>query len=202
MDDTEKTEKKAALILGAIALFEGGFVILNFLQNGQKFLSYLGFDFDSKSGTLFGWLLALIVTAGFVLLSLRLPSVRANLFRPSVLKLLALVVAVFAGILEELVFRKLLMDYLSARGDNVFLQIILSGFAFGAMHGIWGLFGGSGRAALGATIATGLLGSALAIVYIASERSLAPCIVAHFLINLLIEPGLVLAAARGEMGHR
>ena len=32
-----------------------------------------------------------------------------------------------------------------------------------------------------------------------SGRSLAPCIVAHFLINAFIEPGLVLAAARGEM---
>jgi membrane protease YdiL (CAAX protease family) len=64
---------------------------------------------------------------------------------------------------------------------------------------VWGLFGRSVRAARGATIATGALGAALAIVYLVAGRSLAPCIVTHFVINALIEPGLVLAACRGEM---
>ncbi|MDQ6788041.1 MAG: CPBP family intramembrane metalloprotease [Acidobacteriota bacterium] len=201
MNETRKSEIKAALILAALAVFEGIFVILNFLQNGQKFVVYLGFSAD-KSGTVLGWIFALVVTLVFVLLSIRLPSVRANLFRPSWLKLLAVAVAIFAGILEELVFRKLLMDYLSASGTGVISQILLSGLLFGLMHGVWGLFGRSIRAALGATIATGFLGTALAIVYIASGRSLAPCIVAHFLINLMIEPGLVLAATRGEIGNK
>ena len=30
---------------------------------------------------------------------------------------------------------------------------------------------------------------------------MSPCVVAHFLINLFIEPGLVLATVRGEMGR-
>ena len=197
MNDTKKSERKAAIILAALAVFEGIFVILNFLLNGQKFVVYLGFS-PGRSGTVSGWIIALVVAAAFVFFSLRLPSVRANLFRPSWLKLLAVALAVFAGILEEWTFRKLLMDYLLvAGGIGTILQIILSGLAFGLLHGIWGLFGGSIRAAIGATIATGLLGSGLAIVYIASERSLAPCIIAHFLINLMSEPGLVLAAARG-----
>jgi membrane protease YdiL (CAAX protease family) len=62
--------------------------------------------------------------------------------------------------------------------------------------------GKSFRAALGATMATGFLGAMLGIVFLLAGRSLAPCIVAHFAINLLIEPGLVLAATRGEMGSR
>ena len=37
-------------------------------------------------------------------------------------------------------------------------------------------------------------------VYIMSGRSLAPCIATHFLINALLEPGLVLAAVSGQMG--
>jgi uncharacterized protein len=57
------------------------------------------------------------------------------------------------------------------------------------------------RAAIGATIATGVLGAAPALVYLAADRNLAPCIAAHFLINALIEPGLVLAAIRGEMAR-
>jgi membrane protease YdiL (CAAX protease family) len=50
-------------------------------------------------------------------------------------------------------------------------------------------------------VATGMLGVALAIVFVVGGRSLAPCIAAHFLINALIEPGLVLAATRGEMSE-
>ncbi len=110
-------------------------------------------------------------------------------------------VAVSAGILEELVFRKLLMNSLAAAGAGPLPQVILSGLAFGAAHGVWGLMGRSIRAALGAAAATGILGVALAGVFIASGRSLAPCIAAHFLINALIEPGLVLAAVRGEMSR-
>ena len=80
------------------------------------------------------------------------------------------------------------------------LQVLASGLAFGAVDGIWGAFRGSFRAAVGATTATGLLDLALALTYVASHRVLAPCIVAHPVINLFAEPGLVLAAVRGEMG--
>ena len=198
MADTNRGDLKAGLILGTIAAVEGVFVVINYIRNGPRFVGYLGFSSD-KAAPVLGWVLAVVITAVFVWLSLRLPSVRENLVRPSVLKAIAVLLAIFAGILEELVFRKLVMDSLAAREIGVILQIVVSGLAFGITHGVWGLFGGSIRAALGATLATGLLGVGLAIVYIASERSLAPCITAHFLINLLIEPGLVLAAVRGEM---
>lgn len=193
-------ERKAAWILAGIAAIEGAWVVLNWLHAGPRFLRYLGFT-AGGSGTGWGWTLAFVVTAVFVASSLRLPSVRDNLFRPSWLKVLGLAVAVSAGILEEVVFRKLLMDSLAARGVGVVLQIAASGLAFGLAHGIWGLMGRSIRAAVGATVATGLLGIALAIVFIAAGRSLAPCIAAHFLINALIEPGLVLSATRGEMSR-
>jgi hypothetical protein len=50
-------------------------------------------------------------------------------------------------------------------------------------------------------LATSILGGALAIVYLIAGRSVAPCIVAHFLLDLFVEPGLVLAALRGEMSR-
>jgi len=67
--------------------------------------------------------------------------------------------------------------------------------------GTWrvGLMGKSIRAAVVAAIATGFLGAMLAVVFLLSGRRLAPCVVAHFAINLFAEPGLVLAATRGEM---
>lgn len=64
-----------------------------------------------------------------------------------------------------------------------------------------GLFGTSKRAAAGATLITALLGTALALVYVLAGRLLMPCIAAHFFINALLEPGLVLAACKGEMGR-
>jgi membrane protease YdiL (CAAX protease family) len=146
-----------------------------------------------------GWVAAALVAAIFVAFALRLPSVRANLFRPSFLKLLALAVAIGAGILEEVTFRQWTMNWLMSHGSGAVIQILGSGLLFGAAHGVWGLMGKSLRAAIGATLATGFLGSMLAAVFLLAGRSLAPCIVAHFVINLLIEPGLVLAATRGEM---
>jgi membrane protease YdiL (CAAX protease family) len=175
---------------------------LNLYVNGTRFFSYLGFA-PHIGGTPLGWLLAFVVTGLYVAAAVRLPSVRENLFRISWLKLLGIAVAISAGILEEVVFRRWIMNYMQDRHHaGIVVQIIISGLAFGLAHGVWGLMGKSLRAAIGATIATGILGIGLAIVFVASGRNLAPCIVAHFLINLLIEPGLVLAATRGEMQRR
>ena len=194
-------ERKAAWILAALAVIEGSYVVLNFVINGRRFLRYLGFA-SGRAGSWPAWLAAVAVTALFVAASAGLPSVRANLFRASRLKLLSLAVAVSAGILEELVFRKLVMDAVARHGGNVLAQIAISALSFGVGHGVWGLMGKSMRAALGATLATGALGAGLAVIYVIGGRSLAPCVIAHFAINLFVEPGLVLAATRGEMGRR
>jgi membrane protease YdiL (CAAX protease family) len=173
-------------------------VLLNLRINGWRFVRYLGFV-PGGAGNLAGWIAAALVTTIFITVALRLPSVRENLFRLSALKLIALFVAIGAGILEEVIFRRWTMNWLLGHGWGIVPQIIGSGLLFGAAHGVWGLFSKSLRAAIGATVATGFLGVMLAIVFVLAGRNLAPCIVAHFTINLFIEPGLVLAATRGEM---
>ena len=193
-------EKKSALILGFFILNEGAWFVLNLWLNGWRFFHYLGFA-PGRAGSSSGWVAAVIVVLIFVGLACRLPSVRANLVRPSLLKVLAVALAVFAGILEEVIFRKWVMDWLQSGGYGAGLQIAGSALAFGVVHAIWGLMGKSARAAAGAMLATSLLGGLLAIVYVLAGRSLAPCIASHFLINVFIEPGLVLAATRGEMGR-
>jgi CAAX protease family protein len=194
-------ERKAGLILGVIALGEGAAVVWLLLRDGWRFVAYLGFA-PARAGTALGWVGAVLVAVAFVRVSLGMPSVRANLWRPSGLKLLAIAVAVAAGILEEAVFRKTIMDSAMHHGLGPLTQVVLSALAFGLAHGVWGLFGRSLRAAIGATVATAILGGALAVVYIIAGRSLAPCIAAHFVINLAIEPGLVLGATRGELSAR
>jgi membrane protease YdiL (CAAX protease family) len=195
-------ERKSAIILALIAAIEGAWVVWNLRISGIRFIRYLGF-YPDIGGTTLGWILALIVAGLYIAAAARLPSVRQNLLRLSWLKLLGLAVAVSAGILEEVMFRRWIMNYLQDRHHaGIIVQIIGSGLAFGLLHGVWGLMGKSIRAALGATIATGILGILLGIVFIASGRNLAPCIFAHFLINALAEPGLVLAVTRGEMQRR
>lgn len=191
-------KRKAGWILFAIIGIEGTWVVLNWVRNGWAFMRYLGFG-NGHPALPWGWVAAALVTVTYVGLSLRLPSVRQNLFRPSWLKVLGLGVAVAAGILEEVAFRKWVMDVMLAHGFGWSLQIATSAMTFGLAHGIWGLMGKSFRAAVGATIATGFLGALLAVVYLLSGRNVAPCVVAHFAINALIEPGLVLAVVRGEM---
>lgn len=190
--------RKAGLILGFIAVSEGTAVLWLLFNNGPRLIAYLGLA-PTHTGGWLGWVGAVLVAIAFVGISLRMPSVRANLWRPSSLKLLAVAVAIAAGILEEAVFRKTIMDATMHHGLSAPTQVALSALAFGLAHGVWGLFGRSVRAAIGATVATAVLGAALAVVYLAAGRSLAPCIAAHFAINLAVEPGLVLAAMRGEM---
>ncbi|HEY2029379.1 MAG TPA: CPBP family intramembrane glutamic endopeptidase [Myxococcales bacterium] len=190
-------ERRAAIILACIALAEASWSVAEMVVASPRALvRYLGFTGGASP---LGWMLALAVAAVWIALAARLPSVRHNLLEPSWLKLLALVVAVAAGICEEAVFRKLLMDALAARGHGIALQLAASASAFGVAHAVWGLFRGSLGVALSVTVATGTLGFLLAVVYVASGRNLSPCVVSHFAINLFVEPGLVLAALRGEM---
>jgi hypothetical protein len=194
-------ERKSGIILAILTAIEGGWVVMNLQISGWRFVRYLGFA-PGLSGNAAGWIGAFFATLIFVAFALLLRSVRENLFRPTLLKLLAIFLAISSGILEEVVFRRCTMNWLMAHGYRAFVQVLGAGLLFGAIHGIWGLMGKSFRAALGATIATGFLGMMLGIVFLLAGRSLAPCIAAHVAINLLIEPGLVLAATRGEMASR
>jgi hypothetical protein len=190
------SEGKAALILGGIVFSEGAWLIVNAIANPAGLLRFCGFG---RPAGFPAWAFALAIAFGFVFYAARLPSVRSNLLRFGGLKLLAIGVAISAGFCEEAIFRKQLMDYGMRLGWSVVWQIVVSALAFGAAHAIWGLFRGSVAAALGAMAATGSLGFLLAATYLAGGRNLAPCIISHLLINVFAEPGLVLAAVRGEM---
>jgi hypothetical protein len=138
-----------------------------------------------------GWGAALIVAVAFVAYSYRgVPAVAEQFFNVSPFKLLGLALAVPSSIVEEIFFRKFVMDALAAGGQSIAFQVVVSAASFGLVHAVWG-FWSSWRAALGATLATGILGMALAAVYLLSSRVVLPCIVAHFLINLAIEPWLI-----------
>jgi uncharacterized protein len=188
------------LLLGVIVCF-GAWIVPTLLDKPRELFAFLGFA-PNQSGTVLGWLLALLVAGEYVWSAAKIPAVREHLWRPSTLKLLALVAAALAGVMEEVIFRKWLMDFLEQHDVAIVLQVLASGIAFGLAHSVWGLIRRSFDAALHAMLATSILGACLAVVYLLSDRSLAPVIAAHFVISALIEPGLLLAAVRGQLGLR
>lgn len=194
--------KKASWIILGIAIFEGSFVSVALVRDPSGILRIFGFAPGARHATPLGWCLAAVTAFCFAFYTGRLAAVRETMFRLDSLKAAALLMAVAAGVLEEWSCRMMLMNSLRHHGLPLWFQIVISACAFGLLHATWAFFRGSWGAGLRAAGATSVLGGALAIVYVVSSRVLAPCICAHIVIDALSEPGLVLAALRGEMGEQ
>jgi membrane protease YdiL (CAAX protease family) len=149
------------------------------------------------------WTLALLVSAFYASFAIRnVPPVARTWAKPTWLKLVVFPAAVAAATVEEAFFRRSVMDAVWHMEGGGMLQVAASSVAFGIPHSVFGLMKGNLAAAVRASVATGLLGALLAVVYLVGRRSLAPCIVAHFLITFVLEPGLLLAAVTGEWRFR
>ena len=186
--------RRAALILIAILVTEAVPFGLTLAGARPGVLARL-YGFDPHAWP--AWLLAAAIAAAYSAYAARaLPLVGAHMFDWHWLKLIAIPFAIVTGSFEELFFRKWLMDWAAHADSPVVLQAAISALVFGAAHGIWGLFGRQWRVAVGAVASTTILGALLALVYLLAGRQVAPCIWSHMLINLAIEPWLVLAAVQ------
>jgi hypothetical protein len=85
-----------------------------------------------------------------------------------------------------------------AREVGPILQVIISGVAFGLAHTAWILFKGDIKFTFPAILSTSVLGFLLAIIYLVGGRNLGPCIFTHVLINIIIEPWLMLSSVSGK----
>lgn len=122
------------------------------------------------------------------------PAVGPNLLRLTLLKGLAVVAALVAGLVEETIFRGYVMTSLDAMGRGHVTQVLVSGATFAIAH----FYGFVSPAALLATFgATFVLGAALAVTYLVGNRSLTPVIASHALVDLVIEPWLLLGFFTG-----
>jgi hypothetical protein len=194
----DSTTRKSAAILGAIMVVEAIPLAMTLSASGSAAAGRL---WGWQAGTGAAWAAAAAVTIAYVLYALRsLPLVRARFLDLNGLKLLAIPFAIVTGTFEELFFRKMLMDWVARDGGGALVQIAASALIFGAAHGVWGLFPRQWRVALGAALATSVLGAMLAAVYLLGGRQLAPCVWSHILINLAIEPWLVMAAVSAGRG--
>jgi uncharacterized protein len=194
-----------AFLIGVIVT-EGAAIFLSFRANGFAGLAHFTLAVPGNAIT---WSLAGFVALLYIAYAaMGSRVIRENLLRPSRwhpyrgVVIAAVPMALISGFFEEAFFRKILMDMVAHHGGAVAAQIAVSALAFGAVHAVWGIAGGSIRGAIAAMLTTSALGAALAFVYIVGGRSIAPCIAAHTIINLLIEPWLIITAATGAWTRR
>lgn len=196
MNQGRPLERKALIIMAAIGAAEI-FAIWAALRGARPgLLRRLLFVGDDG-----GWVAAVLVAALFIMVTARrLPALGPRLleFRP--IKLAGMAFGFAAAVGEELWFRRIPMDWLARTGHGAAVQVIVAAVLFGLAHAVWGLFARQWRSAFSAMIATGALGGALALVYLAGGRAIAPCIWSHGLINLVLEPWLLLAVLNRKAG--
>ena len=190
---------KTVLILGMTSLFMFSPLAMSLFWHPIPLFQNLGFERESIAPPL-AWILATITAITYVLYTMKaIPLVLAKQREISLFKLLGILSALVGGIVEEVFFRRWIMDMFMSGGFIPILQVIISGIAFGLAHTSWTLIAKRDfKVTLPAIISTSILGIFLAIIYLAGGRNLGPCIFAHVLINIVIEPWLMLSAVSGK----
>jgi len=189
-------EFKAGLLLGGMAIFTLVFLLMLLIPNPADFIFWIGFNETAREIPL-AWFLAVAIAVAYIAYTAYgVPTVRQNMFKFNILKLVGIFAAFTSGLIEEIVFRRMLMDWLYTVNIGIILQVIFSGVAFGITHFVWALFAKNWRVGVGAVVPTTVLGVLLAIVYLVAGRNLLPVIIAHTLINLFIEPWLIVHAVK------
>jgi len=190
--------RKTVLILGMASLFMFSPLAMSLFGHPIPLFQNLGFERGSIAPPL-AWILATMTAIAYVLYTMKvLPLVFAKQKEISWFKLLGILSALVGGIVEEVFFRRWIMDMLMARGVDPILQVLISGIVFGLAHTSWMLVRGDFKFSLPAILSTSVLGIILAIIYIVGGRNLGPCIVAHVFINMIIEPWLMLSSVSGK----
>lgn len=190
--------RKTALILGMTSLFMFSPLAMSLFWRPIPLFQNLGFERDSIAPPLV-WILATIIAIAYIFYTMKvIPLIFTKQRELSLFKLLGIFSAVVGGIVEEVFFRRWLMDMLMSRSVPPIIQIVISGVAFGLAHTIWILARGDIKFTLPAILSTTVLGILLAITYLVGGRNLGPCIYAHVLINIIIEPWLMLSSVSGK----
>ncbi len=194
MNDRSKT----AWILGTVSLIMFSPLAMVLVGYQIPLFQNLGFERDSLASPI-SWILATIVGIVYMFYTMRaIPFVASMQREISLFKLLGILSAIVGGIVEEVFFRRWVMDMLMSRGFSSITQVIISGVAFGLAHASWTLVKRDFKFALPAIISTSILGILLAVIYLTGGRNLGPCIFVHVMINIVIEPWLMLSAVSGK----
>jgi uncharacterized protein len=194
--------RKTGFILITFSIIMFSPFIMNLVGIKNSIFQNLGFSSDTLA-PIYSWILSLILSISYILYTFqKIPFVLKMQREISILKFIGILSAFASGLLEEVIFRRWLMNFTMSLGYGVVIQIAISGIVFGLAHSMWFLFKREIRFAISAMLSTSMLGFGLAIIYVISGRNLGPCIVAHVLINLVIEPWLMLSSVSGEWKNK
>ncbi len=189
--------RKTVLILGMTSIFMLSPLAMSFFWHPIPLFQNLGFEKDLIAPPL-AWVLATITAIAYVSYTMKvIPLVLVKQKEISSFKLMGFLSAL-AAIVEEVFFRRWIMDMLMSRGVAPILQVLISGIVFGLAHASSIVARGDFKFAIPAIISTSVLGTLLAIIYLVGGRNFGPCIFAHAIINLFIEPWLMLSSVSGK----
>jgi membrane protease YdiL (CAAX protease family) len=184
----QPTSRVATFLIGTTVGELAAFGVLVWLLHRRgSSLRDLGWRQPTRWGAIALGIGIAIVYGAFTALN---PHVGAHLLEFSWLKLLAIGAAVVAGMVEETIFRGYVMTTLGRMGYGLVVQVMLSGLFFALVHFY------AFAAPLNVLLVQGLtfvLGVALAITYVTGKRSLTPVITSHALIDVIIEPWILLS---------
>jgi len=192
--------KRTALILGTATIFMFSPLAMVLAGFSIPMFKNLGFTMESAAPPM-AWILAAVIAISYVLYTMKvIPMVLAKQKEISLFKFLGILSAIVGGIVEEVFFRRWIMDMLMMRGAAPILQVIISGIAFGLSHTTWIIAKRDLKFTIPAVLSTSVLGTLLAVTYLAGGRNIGPCIFAHVAINIIIEPWLMLSSVSGKWG--
>jgi membrane protease YdiL (CAAX protease family) len=125
---------KTTLILGGLSLTMFSPLAMVLIGYQLPMFQNLGFERNSIASPI-AWILAAIVGIVYVSYTLKaIPFIASMQREISLFKLLGILAAVVGGIVEEVLFRRWVMDTLMFRGFASVTQVIISGIAFGLAH--------------------------------------------------------------------
>jgi membrane protease YdiL (CAAX protease family) len=130
MNDRAKT----ALILGMTSAFMVSPLVMSLFWQPIPLFKNLGFSRESIAPPL-AWILATITAVVYVYYTMKvIPFVLTKQKEISLLKLIGIFAALVGGIVEEVFFRRWIMDMLMSGGFASIIQVVISGVAFGLAH--------------------------------------------------------------------
>jgi uncharacterized protein len=133
-------------------------------------------------------IVSLVFAVAYGALTATNPGLRPYLGLHDFLKVEAVVAAIVAGVVEEVVSRGYFMFELQRARIPPWQQIVASGLIFGIAHFNYSIYGVASATVLGLVFAS---------IYHSGRRSLAPVIAGHSVIDLIIEPSLILWVLSG-----
>ena len=164
-------------LIAEIAMYR---LLIKWIHKSGKSLTDLGWGANTN---VIAIILGIFFSIVYTLWTLSNPLIGQNAMEISLFKIFGAFVGIVGAIVEEIVFRGFVLTELSESKVSTAAQIFTSGLAFALIHLGFNITG---------IIITFIMGMVLSVIYIVGRRSLTPSLISHMLINIFIEPWLLM----------